>query len=71
MPLKRGMKVINNWYDALHTSARLPAHKPFRSSADDNQSGISGKIRPQASPFLWNCLVGLVDGSPDYDPIVQ
>lgn len=71
LPLTKLMTVLNDRYSSLPPSARLPSHRPFRTSADDTQAGISGKIHRQTAPVLWCCIMWVTDHLPDSNPLLR
>lgn len=71
LPLSRLMSIAKDRYFSLPYSAGLFLHRPFRSTQQDSQAGISGNIRRESVPFLWVCIMGLADFIPDPDPLLQ
>lgn len=71
LPLTRLMTIVNNRFSDLPPSARLASHRPFRTSKQETQAGLSGKIRRDSVPFLWLCLLGVSTNYPDDDKLVQ
>lgn len=71
LPLSRLMAVLNDRYMSLPAQARLSTHRPFRSTQDDSQAGLSAKIRRQSAPFIWCVLMGVSSLSPDDDELLQ
>lgn len=65
------MGIENERFVTLPYSARLFSNKQFRSTDQDIQAGISGKISCESVPFLWVCLMGLSDSQPNEAPLLQ
>lgn len=59
-------------FPLLHIySSHLPSHRPFRTTAEESQAGISGSIRTKNAPFLWFFLMGIRDFQPDSDSLLK
>lgn len=69
--MSRLMSTVNQRYLDLTSKNVLSCHRPFRSSQDDSQAGISGQIRRKTSPFLWVILIAVSDQRPDNDMLLK
>lgn len=61
----RLMALINDHYSDLIASDRFSIHRTFRTTLDESQAGISGKISRESAPFLWVLTTGISDNEPD------
>lgn len=52
LPLSRSVNVINGRLMGLPPSAKVEFYRPFRSTTDDTQAGISRRIRRESVPIL-------------------
>lgn len=61
LPLGRLITTANNRYSKLPTYTRICSNLPFWSTPAESQAGIQAKIGLQPVPFLFVCLMGLLD----------